>query len=979
MTNDVTLPGELTTTRATDLAAEASDAAPPETIGSFIVEGMLGAGAMGVVMRARDPELQRTVAIKLLTPRYGDDARARSRLLREAQSVAQLSHPNVVAVHQVGVLEGRVYVVMEYVDGGTLRGWIAEQPRTWSEVVEVYRQAAHGLAAAHAVGFVHRDFKPDNVLIGSDGRVRVSDFGLVRAGPEDLDTGEHHEGDVRLTQTGALLGTPAYMAPEQFSGADVGPEADQFAFCVALFEALHGTRPFKGSTASELLVAMESGKREPPTNDDVPETINRALERGLALDPRKRHVSLKALIRALSPAPRTRRPWLLLGAATTAIAGLVAVGVTSQDEGDNPYPCVATGPTVPAAWNDDALDRLSAALTEAGFAEPGPIVGKADATAHAYGAELWRVRNSLCTTLGARPEDLARQQHCLRLRTDTLAQAVDTLAEASPAIARQAIPILTELPPADVCLDAAALEARESPPADAVYAQRRELLRAAAAFGRGDDETAETIAGEVLAAAEDGVTQAHARRVLGLVALNAYDLAAAEKQTRAAIAAAREAKDAATEWRSLLLLARILGERPEDRKKIPALADAANDRATAVGERGDFDFEFSTALALRHKDLPKAQTHAQAAVDSALGRSPPAPRLTIDALSLREALRFAENRLQPLAKIEDLRSALEISERELGPEHPQTAGVKAQLALRLGLGLQFAASLAMFEDAAQLLDADIGDNRERRAMVRLRQANIYTNMGQPGPAAEAAREALEVFKDRPDRIRQQIGAHSQLGAAHFLAGDAEAADTALGQASLLAQRFAGTGAVDWMGLLHTWGGAKMLKGDYEGMRLLAERAKDWLEDKHGVAGIEIVLAYVHIGDALLLLRRCDEAIAAYTRSQRIRLDLELEPDDHQLRSIIGKAICHAINGDAEAAEDSRAQVKELLADGSDPYKVYAQWMQMIDVELKWHRGDRAGARELAKAAAAASRARGVRFRPYTAAIEQWLEAHSGVE
>ena len=724
---------------------------------------------------------------------------------------------------------------------------------------------------------------------------------------------------------------------------------------------------------------MESDRREPPTNAGVPDAINRALTKGLAFEPKQRHASLQALVRALSPAPRTRVPWLTLGLAAIAVAGLVAVGLATRSDGANPYPCVASGATVPAVWSADAIDRLSGALGEAGFGDPDAIAHKADAAAHAYGAEVWRVRNSLCTTLGARPEDLARQQHCLRLRAEALGETVTALADPSPAVARQAIPMLTELPPADACLDAAGLGAREAPPADDVYAERRTLTRAARALARGDGETAKSLAGEVLASTDNSVSRSYALKILGLLELNAYNLEAAERHVRAALASAREAKDAAAEWRALLLLARLLGERPESRPKIAALVDAASERATAVGERGDFEFEYATALALRHVDLPEAQTHAQATVDAAQGRSPAAPRLTIDALRLREELRYAQNRLQPFAKIEDLQSALKLAERELGPEHPEVAALKGRLGLRLGLGLDFEGALRNFAEAKALLAADVGDNRERRGMTLLREAHIHTMIGQHDAATTSAEAALAIFKGRPDRQREQVAALKQLGAARFMAGDADAADAALGEAAQLAERFAGTEAVDWLGLLHTWGGAKMLKGDYEGMHATAVRAKDWLESKYGVATLEIALAYVQVGDSLLLLQRCDDAIAAYTRSLRIRIDLDIDPDDHMLRAVIGKAICQAIGGEVEAAADSRAQAKELVAKGFDPYQVYAQWMQMIDVELRWHRGDRAGARELARAAAEASRARGVRFRPYTAALDQWLAAHAGVE
>src|SRR5690349_17448959 len=192
---------------------------PGDTVGRFVVLQRLGEGGMGVVYTAYDPELDRKVAIKLL--KSAEEGHAR--LLREAQAMARLQHPNVIAVHDVGTLPGnRVFVAMELVAGATLRGWLKAAPRAWREVIAIMRQAGVGLAAAHDAGLVHRDFKPDNVLVGDDGRVRVMDFGLARLGAADpeLSSGSHDTGPLStpLTMAGTVVGTPAYMAPELFKG-----------------------------------------------------------------------------------------------------------------------------------------------------------------------------------------------------------------------------------------------------------------------------------------------------------------------------------------------------------------------------------------------------------------------------------------------------------------------------------------------------------------------------------------------------------------------------------------------------------------------------------------------------------------------------------------------------------------------------------------------------------------------------------------
>ncbi len=288
----------------------------PTAIGRYEVERTLGAGGMGVVVAARDPSLDRTVAIKLIRRGLGDDQARRARLLREARAMAKLAHPNVVQVFEVGEHEGMVFVAMEFIAGEDLRAWM-ERARDggWREVLEVFLQAGRGLAAAHAAGLVHRDFKPENVFVGEGGRARVGDFGLARASSDSArDPAAPRPGgsrDEALTMTGAVLGTPAYMAPEQHCGRATDARTDQFAYCVALWEALCGERPFAGETLEELADAVVSGRRRvPPRGRSVPSELWVALERGLSTDPSERFPGMNELLALLellvSARPRTR-------------------------------------------------------------------------------------------------------------------------------------------------------------------------------------------------------------------------------------------------------------------------------------------------------------------------------------------------------------------------------------------------------------------------------------------------------------------------------------------------------------------------------------------------------------------------------------------------------------------------------------------------------------------------------------------------
>jgi tetratricopeptide (TPR) repeat protein/TolB-like protein len=318
---------------------EVAPLGPGDVIGRYVVLARLGAGAMGFVYAAQDPKLNRRVAVKVLRGRGGAPAShvSSERLLREARAMARLVHPNVVAVHDVGELGDQVFVAMQLVDGGTLRAWLAEAKRPWRDVLAVCASAGRGLAAAHAAGIVHRDFKPDNVLVSRSGEVRVTDFGLARAGSptDDLSSGAGAaEGEdvarssarAIATAKGTLLGTPAYMAPEQMRCEPATVRSDVFSFCATVHEALYGVRPFAGTTLAQLRDDASAGRLVPPPVDtQVPPAVRRVLEGGLRPQPEDRHASIDAVLDALDRAakPLRRRGWMVVAAAALVAAGAI--------------------------------------------------------------------------------------------------------------------------------------------------------------------------------------------------------------------------------------------------------------------------------------------------------------------------------------------------------------------------------------------------------------------------------------------------------------------------------------------------------------------------------------------------------------------------------------------------------------------------------------------------------------------------------
>jgi tetratricopeptide (TPR) repeat protein len=306
----------------------------PTMVDRFLIEDELGAGGMGRVYVAYDPSLDRKVAVKLLLKSLGlDRAKAKERMAREARAMAKLRHPNVVAVHEVGTpKEGGVYIVMEYVAGGTLREWLQREPAPdWKQIVQMYTYAGRGLAAAHEAGLVHRDFKPDNVLVGEDGRVQVTDFGIANIG-NDVTTEPPREREQQpgLTRAGSVVGTPPYMAPEQHEGKLVDTRTDQFAFCAALYEALYGVRPFAGTTHTEIAERAIRGQITPPVKSKgAPARIENAIRRGLRPDPADRFPSMAALLAALAVKPK-RSPLRWIAAGLLAIAAVVAIVLATR-------------------------------------------------------------------------------------------------------------------------------------------------------------------------------------------------------------------------------------------------------------------------------------------------------------------------------------------------------------------------------------------------------------------------------------------------------------------------------------------------------------------------------------------------------------------------------------------------------------------------------------------------------------------------
>jgi serine/threonine protein kinase/tetratricopeptide (TPR) repeat protein len=664
---------------------------PGTLVGRYVVLSKLGEGSMGEVFAAYDPELDRKVAIKLLAHRLGRHAAARARLLREAQALAKLEHPNVVTVHDVGEHEGQLFVGMEFVQGQTLQAWIdaVEQPRPWREVVRVLEAAGRGLAAAHAVGLVHRDFKPANVMIGSDGRVRVMDFGLVRTDDdaEPGETTEPHTGttgphDV-LTQVGVVLGTPAYMPLEQFQSKGVDPRSDQFSFCVTLYEALYGERPFVGLGIVALMSAVSEARiSEPPRGSKVPAWLRKVVVRGLSPSSEDRWPSMTALLDALTddPARRHRRASMgvLLGAVMLGSASLIWTML------ERPHsPCEGMEVHLVDVWDQTRRKQVRAAIEATQLSYAVDTWTRVEQELDAY-AEAWvaaRVDACEATHRGEQSGELLDlRMACLDERLTHLRATVELLAHADATIMPEVSKMVASLPTLERCTDVEALRSDQPPPEDPELAAEVERLDefridALALEGAGKYVDALALADEIAEAAESlghepllvraWLAQAvlaerlgeyeRAESLLG----RAYELALSRRMLS-------EAAEAARQSMSIIGTKQIrFDEARQWAKHAGPLAQANTDEAVAT-----FLYELSL-LAVAEGKYAEAREHAERALAirvEVLGDDHPHVAASLTNLGnvalqqgkFDEALAFHEQ-------------ALALKQRTLGPDHPDVA------------------------------------------------------------------------------------------------------------------------------------------------------------------------------------------------------------------------------------------------------------------------------------------------------------------
>jgi tetratricopeptide (TPR) repeat protein len=700
--------------------------------GRYKIVRRIGSGGMGTVYSAFDPTLDRTVALKVLHDKV-ESADAEQRLLREAQAMARLSHPNVVTVHDAGMKDGRPYVAMEFVEGHDLRIWLKRERRTWREIVDQFVAAGDGLAAAHAAGLIHRDFKPGNVMVGNDGRVRVTDFGLARAAEVDewesleksavaampvADAESSSPLETPLTQAGMVLGTPAYMAPEQALEGRADHRSDQYAFCVALYVALFGKHPLgEFSNLPEFVGQLETNEVSPPDTDhQVPGRMVDAIMKGLSRSPEERFPDMDALLDVLRRDPSLgRKRWIVAAAGVAAAAAIVGIiGYTAHRR----QLCAGGASQVAAVWNADRRAEL-----EEHFAAVAEGLGREAVAAVAtrlddYTGRWAEVHHDACVAARIRGEHsealLDRQMACLRRRLRQTDHLLTILAAGGRDLATFALDVVVGLDAPESCADSTALVERLPLPDD-------EATRAA------------------LTELEDNLAAANAEKLVG-------DYETALERATDLASEARELGYAPTLAEVMILkgfLEAELGQGEDSERSLREAFGAAeqgrDDQAGAVAASnlmwvtGYLQGRFEEAE--RWSDLAKAKIER-------LGGDEP---VAADYADSRAGVLIQAGRHREAIEIQ--KQALELHSRIYGPESLDYAMAMTTMGHALSSVGDYRAAVDYYERSLALKKTHVGPDHPTLGFTATSLSQAYAGLGEYEKAVELSRSALAILEN----------------------------------------------------------------------------------------------------------------------------------------------------------------------------------------------------------------------------------------
>jgi tetratricopeptide (TPR) repeat protein len=925
------------------LTAPADDDAEPvataERYGPYEVIGTLGSGGMGVVLEARDPALHRHVALKILKPRptwtASDGA---TRLVYEAQAMARLAHPNVVTVFEVGQRDGQVYVALELVRGTTLRNWLRERPRRWREILEIFLAAGRGLAAAHDAGLVHRDFKPDNVLIGGDGRPRVTDFGLVveSAWLDEAVLSELADGDSDTTFRGSVAGTPAYMSVEQWAGRGVDARTDQFAFCVALWEALCGERPFRGARPHEIRAAVQAGAIAPPPRGRAPRWLLALLRRGLARDPAARWPTMAGLLDAVTRQLRLRRARAIVAiTAGTALAAAAATALVTAHRAI--APCEAPTTRLAAVWSEPQRDRLRTRLTAVDLVQGPTRYEKIAATLDARARDWSAMHVEACraTRVEGRQSDtlLDRRMQCLGRWLGELDSTVKVITKtATLAEVDRAARAATSLSSLDRCTDAQAMSEAPVPEtvldratAAALQAQIQEVDVAQRA-GQLDGLT-ERAAGLVAAARNlhHDPTLAAALAVQGQVFMSreSYDLAAPPLRELVLIAArTRDDRGEAFAWLNLAMA--------------PGQANLIESARAAVVRAGEpLDLEID--LLQRESSLLDSTSRAAEALARLVRARQLLERAGADKPGSPLRARLAKIEFETGqhhlsmgrydAATASYRAAIDLERGLYGADSIDEAVATRHLAIALQRAGKLDEAAAAADEAVRIYGARI-DNSTGLVQSLVIRADILQSQQRWAASIEAYDRALQV--DRVTRTPEDLTRAAILigrseTASHF--GKLDDAIHSLDEAIALFATVHGEDANLGIALFDR-GDLHRRLGRYDEALRDLDRAQAVFSKTYEPSSHYLLYPLTGRAMALVLSGRPAEAIPLLERALRLKVDVGDALQLARAKAYLGRARVETgrdVPGGLALARTARAALA-ALPDGADDFRALDRWL-----------------------------------------------------
>jgi eukaryotic-like serine/threonine-protein kinase len=741
------------------------------TLERYRIEARIGRGGMGEVFRAYDARLGREVALKVVHPSrisgistddaHGNDAR---RLLREAQALAKVSHPNVIAVYDVGTVAKQVFVAMELVDGETLTAWLAREAHSPEAILAVFLAAGEGLVAAHSAGLVHRDFKPENVMVGQEGRVRVLDFGLARA-TTDLEPMTAKRGPSALihdgagtttinalvqnpTDTGALVGTPRYMAPEQWLGHVPDARSDQYSFCVALHEALFGSHPQLGEAS-----ATADAKRAPARYRN--RRIERAIARGLSPGPNARHPTMRALLAELRPRVTqwTVAVAALLAAASVGTAWAVQARATSVAS------CDASPELIAGTWDDARRERLARGFSQTLGKDDDAFFPRFRSSIDRYVDEVQAMHGDACRATRAlhtqSPELMDLRMRCLDLRLNGLRGLLSWVEKTEDKKALLgALEDVNKLPPVALCADTEQLARAVPLPGEAatratileLEGRVAEELESSHRDKSGDKVT---LARELEAKADATAYEPLHGRALLLLGIAQAQLGKTADATatlqRSALAAGRGRDDrtVAQAWAELAAV-HVSTSAYEKALTLEAVAQVAIARVGGALEI-EAPLERSIGWALRELERFEEASARYERIIADLSKDP--SRIPVErarALSGLAVVRKEQGRYPEAQKLYE--EAIAVASSALGPRHVTVASFKGNLGVTLRRQGQLDEAKALFEEARDIFAAALGPDHPDRGSPLANLGTLFLDTGRLDEAESSYSEALRIWE-----------------------------------------------------------------------------------------------------------------------------------------------------------------------------------------------------------------------------------------